>query len=192
MDYNIKDLLEDDFFDKLELEVMQNFSRLKMVIMDNLETHFSVDRPDPRKKPYSLGDKEFMFPITMELWTVYKWVIGKSKKPMETYEILQSVCEMVWSNPFIPKYNYTINWEEWKQTRLGSLVDIAFKRLHLESGRDLSANDLSVLAGISAQAISQKIPDEIQAEKKDNKWQISADEALKFLKNRDLKIYKGR
>lgn len=179
MSYKITDINE-EFFKGLEKDLLNAYS---LNVFYRVYNNFSFEiKAQPNV--VSRGQQKFVCPLSSELWDVYNYILGNYKIEY-IYELLQSTCELVWHNPFLQKSTYEINWEEWKETRLGFLIHVAYQKLGLESGKDFSATNLSDLAGLSKTAISQKIPNEIHAEKEGRSWVIPNEEALKFLRGRE-------
>ena len=181
----IEDLTNEDFFGLLEAELTTYYSEITMRTITNFDNTYQMKSSDQK---IISGEGEYQFPITAELYPVYEWVIGQNDKPFDAEEVLQSICEMVWHNPFTPGGHYDVNWEEWSETRLGFLVQTAYKKLDLEKGNSLTATDLAQLSGLSLTGILGKIPDEIEAEKENGNWVISSEEARRFLEDRETAI----
>jgi len=125
-------------------------------------------------------NKKFEAPVTAELYDVLRYVRGQNTVDY-IYEIIQSFCEMVWANPFIKEYNYSINWSKWIELKHGFIIRLAMNRMNLLGGQDLKLNQLANLSGLDKSTISR--------DSKINKNHIEKNGLTKYVDNDFCKEY---
>lgn len=143
---------------------------------------------EPTPVSYSDGTGSQPFPLALEIKRVWDYAKGDKSRPTETAEIIQELCELLWSH--IGGSSYDIPGEFW-DTPLGFMCQLARAREALESGGDLNAEQLAMLAGVSAARIKQLCKSgEIKAGKVEQsrssqpEWAIPARVATKWLEGR--------
>lgn len=128
------------------------------------------------------------FPLALELRRVWDYAAGNKPRPAELQEIIQELCELLWSH--IGGSSYAIPAEFWDQP-LGFMCQLAWAREALDSGKSINAEQLAMLGGISAARVKQLCKaGEIQADKVEQsrssqtEWAIPAEIARTWLEER--------
>lgn len=138
----------------------------------------------PRPQRITIGSNVFPFPLAAEIYRIYQYLVGYEEAPENMYDTLNSLCELVWVNPFTSKLNYNIEWELWERTKLGLFVRCSFIAIQLEAGESINSKQLALMTGLTTPGVVKKIRDgHLKAVKKGRTWVISADDALSFIKS---------
>lgn len=182
---------DEKFFQNLEEELLRSYMDLKWYM-----SKYYVDDIPMQPNTITQGQTKFSSMMACELYQVYQFVRGNTSQDkrniMEIRDTIQGITEFVWSNPFLPANTYRINWEVWREnTYHGFLIYIAFKRIELIGTKSFSAKDLSIMAGVVPQTISNNINNNnIEAKKDGNNWIVPNSEAVRYLQeDTDLTIY---
>ena len=121
--------------------------------------------------------------IAQDLKQVYDYIIGwQSKGGIK--DILDDICKLVWHNPFIQNQSYkeAIQWQKWRATRLGFMIQVAYDKLKVENGGKLTANELARLSGMTKSTISLYCRNgNIKANKKSREWIINNKVAKEYI-----------
>lgn len=132
--------------------------------------------------PITENDESYPFPLAAEIRHIYLYLIGEESMPTYIAESLQGICELVWYNPFTNADSYSIDWMQWERTRVGYFVRCAYIAISLEAGDTVNSKQLSMLAGITPNAIIKQIKEgKLAGEKQEREWVIEAKDALSFL-----------
>lgn len=120
--------------------------------------------------------------IEGDLYLIYQWLQGRIERPAEIGEIIQTVLELVWINPFLPNDSTQIVWDVWEQTKLGYFIRCAMISNSLLDGCDINAKQLSLLVNMTPNGIIRHIKKgNLKAEKVGKEWIIPADSATSFI-----------
>lgn len=111
-------------------------------------------------------------------------------EPNEFKKFVDDIYNQLTYNPILDKRT-EVDWDEWKEERIGYLLYFAYTRIKLESGKDLFTDELGILADRAGQTVSLWIKDGKVKATKNNKyqWIIPNQEVLRIIKERDLDIY---
>lgn len=136
------------------------------------------------------GNKQ-PFPLAARLYPIYQWLVGEKKKPEDFDETMNIIMNLVWFNPFIDYselMEYDTQWERWTGhtgAYTGQFYRYAMIASNLENGESINATDLALLLNVTTMAISKQIKaNKILATKESNQWVITAEEALRVIKNK--------
>jgi hypothetical protein len=142
----------------------------------------------PMPVSYIDGTGKQPFPLALELKRVWDYARGSGPRPDEIREIIQDLCELLWSHT--GGSSYDIPAEFWDQP-LGFMCRLAWARETLDAGGELNAEQLSMLAGISAARVKQlcrsgdiTATKAEQARNRQQEWAIPADVARAWLESR--------
>jgi hypothetical protein len=185
-------VLNDEWFQCLLSDYEEAFQKLQYKLQHYNEG-FSPENGLIPSTPVKKGRTEYPFPIAVILDEMYRWMIGKEKRPKEIEIMMHDIIELVWFNPFV---DYTevldIPWDRWAGLMgayTGQFYRFAQITLKLDNNETLNASDLALISGLSAVAISKQIKDgKIVAKKEGTEWKVQAEEAKKWIENQNKKI----
>lgn len=144
---------------------------------------------EPSPTSYLDGTGKQPFPLALELKRCWDYARGTGPRPEEMHEIIQSLCELLWSTiggtgSAIPA--------DWWDTPLGTMCRMCEARTALEYGETIDTYGLALLADLSHMRIRQLCQSgDIEAEKmpretsSQEQWVIPAEEARRFLAGRE-------
>jgi len=161
-------------------DVMFWITRLDQVGDFNLE---------PTPVSYADGSGQQPFPLAIDLKEVWDYARGTGKRPEGMQDIIQSLTELLWAPVGGTSYSIPSTW--WDEP-LGIMCRLAWARQALDTGDNLTVEQLSLLSGMSIPRIKQlcqtgKIPAvKVQQGRSNRKeWSIPADAAQVWLKSRE-------
>jgi hypothetical protein len=143
---------------------------------------------EPTPVSYVNGSGQQPFPLAIDIKEVWDYARGKGSCPRGINEIIQALCELLWSS--VGENSYTIP-NYWWDEPLGFMCQLAFARQAMDNGESLNAVQLAMLAGLSSVRIKQlcqsgDIPagKVEQARNSQLEWAIPADVAREWLESR--------
>lgn len=125
----------------------------------------------------------YSFAASGHLWELWEYAAGRRESaPQEWKNIISILCDVLWK-PLGGDYR-VVPTEFWQEP-LGFMCKAATARNKLEVGEDLIVDDMSILAGISRQAVQKALLQKgIQGYMADGRWYIKNGEAKRFLARR--------
>lgn len=143
---------------------------------------------EPTPVSYMDGTDKQPFPLALEIKRVWDYAKGDKQRPEEIEEIIQDLCELLWSH--IGGSSYDIPAEFW-DAPLGFMCQLAWARQALDFGADLNAERLAMLAGITPQRVKQLCQSGVikagkteQSRSSQQEWAIPAETARAWLEAR--------
>lgn len=128
------------------------------------------------------------FPLALELRRLWNYARGTGPRPEEANEIIQELCELLWSPIGGTSYDIPAVWWE---TPLGQMVKMTWARMKLDADLPLDPVELALFVDVTDRRIRQMCRDgSLQAEKvkrensSQQEWAIPAAEAKKFIGSR--------
>lgn len=187
--YSLEDL--NDFFYKKTLEEMEEqFEKMGEVAKLFNKDVVTKVKPVITYDPINKDEKEFPFPLAVEIRKLYGFCTGKYDAIIDIKEVLKTLKKMMTTNWLGESFVKISTNEEFLEKRLGFMIVLARKRIKLANGEDLSAHDLAILVGITGQGIVNNINrGYLEAEKIGNTWSIENDVARDFIRNRKHPFY---
>lgn len=164
------------------VEVRDAMMRLKNNISLDIETLW---------KPTQIiaGDDSFPFPLAADLWDVWQYGTGEKSCPpdYEWRDVMQTACELLWK-PLGTSAEYQIPADFW-QSPLGMIFLACEARDALADHRELTVDQLSLLASVTRQAVHLAIKSGQIDARKDGQikgksggnWYIAPNEVFKYL-----------
>lgn len=150
----------------------------------------SISKYDPYKKEI----REYKFPLAYQIWQMYYYVTSKvDSEEIDISESLLTLKKLFLSNPLLDRYGYKVNKETFYNTKEGFLYYVTLlKRRLVEFEDDFSAKELGVLAGVTGQAITNRIRRDgtLKAEKEGKSYVITNDRAKDVVKESDSPVLK--
>lgn len=140
----------------------------------------------PALVSYMDGSGQQPFPLALEAKRVWDYAKGAAPRPAEMREIIQDLCELLWSH--IGGSGYEIPSEFWDEP-LGFACHLASARADMEAGSDLTTDQVAALSGLTTARIKQLCAaGELPAAKADDnpkaEWIIQAGPVREWLEKR--------
>lgn len=128
------------------------------------------------------------FPLALELRRLWNYARGTGPCPEEVNEIIQELCELLWSPIGGTSYDIPAVWWE---TPLGQMVKMVRARMKLDAGQTIDPVELSLFVDVTDRRIRQMcrsgdlVAEKVQREQSSQQeWAIPAAEAKKFIGSR--------
>lgn len=182
---DINDLREKDFWNKVKSEI----SSAKIGYCDNYKK-FLRDKDIEIKNDNK--DEKNNSTVEAYIYKIYKYAIGKKDFKGAVPFYISKIMNIVLFNPWgLSNYNLD-NWE--KNSYVGFLIYYSDLRISiLYRGKNCTAYELAILSGVYPIEILEKINQGIikaeNSESESKKVIISNNEAKKFIRSLNLKIY---
>lgn len=88
---------------------------------------------------------------------IYEYITGEREVDLDKIEgDLENIYHDVWYNPFLKK-QIQVNWSTWRKTHFGFLCYLAQTQIKYDKKKELIPKEVSVLAGITPNAVRNKI-----------------------------------
>ena len=185
-EYSIKDFKGKSFYNKIISDIENNFRELIQ-----LELKYAKDI-EVNKEPVELfcpiENKriDFPFPFAKEIKKLFYFIKGQYDYIPEITGIINELKEDSQVN-IVSKYFVQQGTNRGLlNSRIGFLITLAETRIKLYRGRDLSANELAMLIGVTNQGIVNKISrGKLQAKKVGVRYHIENEDAWAIISERD-------
>lgn len=186
LEYNIKEFRGDLFYKETIKDLERNFKE-NMEIADMFANEIEVDKsPTTLYCPIEKEKIDFAFPFALKVKKLFNFIKGRYDSFDEIKQIISEVKSLSKSNWFSKNFVQEGTNQGLLNSRIGFMITLAEKRIKLYNGRDLSANELAMLIGVTNQGVVNKISrGKLDAKKVGVRYHIENEDVWELLVNRD-------
>lgn len=136
-------------------------------------------------EPVMPAEAEYRFFMAGDIWELWQYAVGAQEtEPRYWRQTIQLLTKALWCP--LGDSNYDVPADYW-QTPLGFICKAAEARNNMSAGKDMTVEEISILAAVSRQAIHKALMEKgLNGRKIEGIWSVPNAEAKRFINNRSM------